>query len=252
MNLKNILFRLIFVLTFSIASFPIYCDWDPSASLKIDKEIVTDALSKPDLVSLKKKVFDYLVNSWCSKEKANLIMDLVILKQPMISVEIGIFTGSSLLPIVAGLSYTNTGYAYAIDPWSSAAAVKGIPRSDGNYAWWSTVSMLDARKVFMTMINEWDFNSFYTLYYARSNHVDSHFDRIDFLHLDGNFSEEGSYEDVELYLPKVALGGYILLSNAFAKVDNEHTKMKSIWLLLDHCEVIAEIENSNTILFQKN
>ena len=34
--------------------------------------------------------------------------------------------------------------------------------------------------------------------------------RIDFLHLDGNFSEEGSTLDCRLYLPKVIPGGYVL------------------------------------------
>ena len=55
-------------------------------------------------------------------------MDLVVLLQPEVCVEIGVFTGYSFLPIVTTLAFLDAGSAYAIDPWSNAEAVRGIPK----------------------------------------------------------------------------------------------------------------------------
>lgn len=76
-------------------------------------------------------------------------------------------------------------------------------------------------------------------------------DEIDFLHLDGNFSEEGSLLDAMQYLPKVNIGGFILLSNALFTVDENISKRSTIWFLYQNCELVFEIDNSNTMLFRK-
>ena len=70
-------------------------------------------------------------------------------------------------------------------------------------------------------------------------------------HLDGNFSEEGAWQDSEVYLPKVVPGGYILLSNALVSVAGQSAKMKALWPLFDRCDVVCEIDDSNTLLFRK-
>ena len=111
--------------------------------------------------------------------------------------------------------------------------------------------MLAVRKTFSETMDKWSFTADYKIIPTSSKKAVSRFDKIDFLHIDGNFSEAGSLEDVLYYLPKVIPGGYILLSNLFVTVDGEYSKMKALWALMDQCETIAEIENSNAALFQK-
>ena len=74
---------------------------------------------------------------------------------------------------------------------------------------------------------------------------------IDFLHIDGNFSEEGALLDTQLYLPKVAKNGYILISNLLIMIGKHPSKMKALWPLFEQCEIICEIENGNAFLFRK-
>ena len=74
---------------------------------------------------------------------------------------------------------------------------------------------------------------------------------IDFLHLDGNFSEEGILLDIELFLPKVRPGGYILLSNLYQKLDGKLTKMRAMWTLFDSCEIIWNAD-PHAALFKKS
>lgn len=199
---------------------------------------------------LKGRVIKYLANSWCSAKKAEMIMDLVFAIRPQVCVEIGVFNGSSVLPIAATLRHLNAGRIYAIDSWSNTEAVKNIPATDPNFGWWSHVDMDKAKNKFTSLIKEWNLESFCSVIHATSELAVQRIPEIDFLHLDGNFCEENALKDVELFLPKVQSGGYILLSNLFQMVDNQYTKMSSMWRLFDECEIIYEIDNS--ALFRKN
>lgn len=199
---------------------------------------------------LKGRVIKYLANSWCSAKKAEMIMDLVFAIRPQVCVEIGVFNGSSILPVAATLRHINAGCIYAIDAWSNAEAVKHMPASDPNFVWWSHVNMDNAKNKFTSLIKEWNLQSCCSVVHATSELAAQRIPEIDFLHLDGNFCEEEALRDVELFLPRVKAGGYILLSNLFQVVDNEYTKMSSMWRLFDECEIIYEIDNA--ALFRKN
>lgn len=252
MKIRTVLFHLIY--TFILSFYPSSIDggWDPKTCLDKEKISSFDVLQDSQFLDLKREVLGFLRNSWCTEEKTNLIMDLIALTQPKICVEIGTFTGYSFFPIVSTLSFLGEGKAYAIDALSNFEAVKGIAKSDPHYKWWLTVNMVQVHELFSKRMELLPLTPFYTSIWTPSRNAVSQFDQIDFLHLDGNFSEEGSCEDALLYLPKVKSGGYILLSNLFLTVDNQYPKMKSLWILLDQCEIIAEIENSNAVLFQKN
>lgn len=201
--------------------------------------------------SLKNRVIKYLENSWCSAKKAELIMDLIFAIRPEVCVEIGVFSGSSVLPVAATLNYLRTGCIYAIDAWSNLDAIKHMSNNDPNYNWWAHVNMKEIKNRFTTLINQWNLNSCCSVIHATSEMAINQIPEIDFLHLDGNFCEEGALIDVELFLPKVKPGGYVLFSNLFQVIDNKLTKMSSMWRLFDECEIICEIDN-NTALFRKN
>lgn len=75
------------------------------------------------------------IPGWCSKEKAFLIMDLLKETQCQNCIEIGVFAGSSLLPIAKTLKHNGTGKLYAIDAWDSIEAVEGFDISGSDYKW---------------------------------------------------------------------------------------------------------------------
>lgn len=201
--------------------------------------------------SLKSRVIKYLENSWCSAKKAELMMDLIFAIRPEVCVEIGVFSGSSVLPVAATLNYLKTGCIYAIDAWSNSEAVKNMSIHDPSYNWWNHVNMKEIKNRFSILVNQWNLNSCCSVIHATSEAAAKEIPEIDFLHLDGNFCEEGALMDVELFLPKVKPGGYVLFSNLFQVIDNKLTKMSAMWRLFDECEIICEIDN-NTALFRKN
>jgi hypothetical protein len=238
-------FRLI-AMTFVLMVTAAHSDWKPTC-ISTTLFLPLD----PQFDELKSSVCSYLSTSWVTQEKAHCIMDLIVLTQPKVCVDIGTFTGSSALPMAVALRYLGSGKVYLIDAWSNLEAVKHISSKDPNYNWWSTLNMKDIKRQCLTMIREWSLESYCQVIHAPSEQAIHQIDQIDFLHLDGNFSTEGSLLDATLYLPKVRSGGYILLSNAFMTIDHALTKKATMWFLYYECELIIKIENSNAMLFRK-
>jgi len=228
-----------------------YANWDFENSIPGASTNSLDVLRDKKFKYLQNRVYGKLRKSWCTREKAQLIMESIVLIAPSIYVEIGAFSGSTILPAASALKFIKHGHLFVIDAWSNDEAIKGLKNNDINTDWWSKVDMTSVKKELGKMIRDNFLQSYCTVIEAPSQIAVSQFDAIDFLHLDGNFSEEGAFQDVQIYLPKVKSGGYILLSNAFYVIANEYTKLKSLWVLLDHCDVISEIEDCDTILFRK-
>lgn len=237
--------------SFLACAFSLFADWNPD-HLGLTDLSYEKVLNKQDLTDLKSHIFEYLQNSWCSKEKATLLTELTVLTTPSVCVEIGAFTGSSSLPILAGLQYNGQGKLYAIDAWSCEEAIRGLPASDGNTKWWGQLDMSAVKTIFSDMLNSWMLNHFCETLPITSSNAASQIPPIDFLHLDGNFSEEGALLDSKLYVPKVKSGGYILLSNVQTMISGKPSKIKSLVVLLDQSEVICEIDGGQTLLFRKN
>ncbi len=202
-------------------------------------------------LKLREQAIQHAKKGWCSEEQANLLIDFVLLTKPQVCVEVGAFRGDHFLPIAAAVSYLKKGHAYAIDAWSNEEAVKGVSPEDVNYQAWMTTDMIQAKESLLSKIQSWKLNRHCTVIHAPSEKAAPQIDKIDFLHLLGGLSEDECLKNVELFLPKVKHGGHILLSNVFLYIDNKLTRMKSLWALLDQCEVVCEIENSNAILLRK-
>jgi predicted O-methyltransferase YrrM len=224
-------------------------EWLPEEVLS---EYDLQAIHNQDYLKLKEEVSTYLTGSWCSKEKTALLMDLVLVTRPLQCVEVGAWTGSSILPVAATLQYLHRGTLTAIDAWSNAEAIRYLDTSDPNRDWWSKVDMGIAKKQFENMLQSWGLKSRCRVISKASNKaVFGLNDNIDILHLDGGFSEETSYNDALLYLNKVRSGGYILFSNVFHTVHGTYPKKKAFSALFESCDVICTIDGENTVLFQK-
>ncbi len=209
------------------------------------------AAQSPEYVKLEQKIVDFLKTSWCTEEKAKVILECVVANQPKVCVEIGAFTGSSTLPLLAGLKYVNHGHAYVIDAWSNKETIRGLPEDDPNTVWWASLDMKAIKKQFIQTMDQWSLNSYFKVLHMSSRKAASQISQIDFLHLDGNFSEEGALLDTQLYLPKVVPGGHILISNVLIMIGKKPTKIKALWPLFEQCEIVCEIENGNAFLFRK-
>lgn len=225
-------------------------NWDPEICWWDDSHDLSELLN-PKYVAVKHFVTEELKNSWCSKDKVNLLMDLVLIQKPKICVEIGAFTGSSVLPVASVIGYNKFGKVFAIDAWDNEVATMNMHEDDPNKDWWLKLNMDQIENTFDTLMEKWKLESFVHKLKMKSNEAVNFVDEIDFLHIDGDYSESGSIEDINLYLPKVKSGGYILISNVYLMVNEKQPKLTSFHKLLEECEMIWEIDNSNAVLFRK-
>lgn len=198
---------------------------------------------------LKAEVQNRLVNTWCSSEKAGLIMDLIVSEKLKTCVEIGVFTGSSFLPIASSIQYLSQGHVYAIDAWSNAEAIKYMDDEDPNKNWWACVDMRQAHSFFQNIAQP--FERYCIELHCTSEDAVHQIGDIDFLHLDGNYTLEGSLKDAFLYSDKVNVGGYILVSNAHICINQDLPKLDLLYYLAEFCETVRVVDVGNTILYRK-
>ena len=236
---------------FLFATSALYSSWQVDDFLSVREQTEPNPQMDADFATLKKKIKHRLQNSWCSEEKVDLLMDVAYIIQPQVCVEIGAFTGSSVLPVAATLQYLGRGKIYAIDAWSNEEAIRYLPPEDPNRKWWSTVDMNAVRHSFDHLMESLDLFDVCIPISKSSAVALPLIPEIDFLHLDGGFSEESSFYDAKHYLAKVKPRGYVLLSNVYHTVNNKQPKFKAFSYLFDTCEYISDVDRDNAVLFRK-
>lgn len=236
--------HIIFLLVIPCAAFS---GWNPEYLDNVDLSLIKNS----NYAELKNKMLFSLEGTWCSQEKATLLMDLTALTKPDVCVEVGAGLGYSLAPVGAALELIGNGTVYAIDAWSNEIATRYWSDDDPNKGPWSTVDMEAIHNIFQNTVATWNFKDRCVEIPLPSEEAAFCVDKIDFLHFDGDYSERGALEDVMHYLPRVKSGGYVLLSNIFTAVNGKLPKMKAFVSLLEACEVVCEIEEDNVFLLKK-
>lgn len=163
------------------------------------------------------------LEGWCTKGKASVLIDLVLLSKPHKIVEIGVFGGKSLIPMAYALQANQIGTIFGIDPWDNQESVRGM---DGvNEEWWRNIDHEAILQGLIKKIALFDLEDQVRL--IRSSSLDAPLIAdIDFLHIDGNHSEEASLIDVKKWTPLVRQGGIII----FDDLNWSGTKSAVEWL----------------------
>ncbi len=246
---------LTWLLSLCIISGPYgYAEWEPDyliSSGLISGEHRQD-LENKSFQRLKSFILKYSKDGWCSSEKANLLMDLIVLQRPMICVEIGVYEGFTLIPIAAALKHLHHGGTiYAIDPWSNNEAIRWMTKDSADRAWWGSVDLERVYRSFLDKLGDIIGDSYCKVVRQTSESAAAGIGSIDFLHLDGNLGAEGAIIDAALYLPKVKKGGYILVSNILHTIGEQQPRLEAFSRALDDCEIICGVDSSNSVLLRK-
>lgn len=188
------------------------------------------------------------IRGWCSLEKATHFIDLVLEVKPEVCVEIGVLSGSSVFPVASALKYLDHGTLIAIDPWDRQECVKYFdPVKDVEHLrWWNAVNLHQCYYEFLELLRENDLEKYCCVLKMSAEKAAPIIGSIDVLYIDGNFSEEGTLKNVQMYLPKVRSGGYIWINDTLAEC-----KQSAVALLFDECNLLKTISEFNGFLFQK-
>jgi predicted O-methyltransferase YrrM len=147
--------------------------------------------------------------TWCEPEKAHVLASIVIALRPQFVVEIGVFQGGSLIPMLLAMQHVDTGIAIAIDAWSADASAEG---QDGvNRTWWTTVDHAAVKRKFLARLDVHGLRDRCIVIQERSDRVDPPA-VIDLFHCDGNHGP-AAITDVERFGSRVSIGGIMILDD---------------------------------------
>lgn len=156
--------------------------------------------------------------------KALVLSELVVSGPLMRMVEIGVYRGRLLLPLALTAKWRATGEVIGIDPYSAQAAEQHDAHACqlDLVAWpheidWDGLHTEVNRIIVSHGVQRWC-----RVLRMRSEDAAQRFaaGSIDLLHIDGNHDHASVMRDVELYLPKVKTGGYVVLDD---------TSWSSVW-----------------------
>lgn len=161
-------------------------------------------LNYPDFAS----VLDRMPNGWCTVEKAQHLYELTIQSGAKRSIELGVYSGRSLMPIALAHQELNTGFVIGVDSWSKRAALEGT-NDEANAQWWANINFMGIYEECIDAIDHFALNDFCGTVRMRSLTFGLLIedDSLTLLHQDSNHSQEVTCAEVELFAPKIKHGG---------------------------------------------
>jgi predicted O-methyltransferase YrrM len=172
------------------------------------------------------------LEGWCSQEKSMLLYTLIREYKPTTAVEIGVYGGSSIIPIAAGLKDNGFGAVYGIETWSGETAIK-YRTNIANDFWWMSINLEEIKERFLRFIVDHRLCDAVKLIECSSDVCSTLFDKIDFLHIDGGHSAFGSTKDVVNYASRVPPGGIIVYDDI-----NWSSTSAGLEVLRDSCSLL--------------
>ena len=189
------------------------------------------------------------IPGWCTREKAEKIMDFLYQTKPKRCIEIGTFAGSTTYPIARSLQYLGKGTVWTIDAWDRKKAIDGFSSDDKNFIWWSTVDIEGCFRQFFDLVARKRLHRWCHVIRSTSQEAISSFpdESIDFIYIDGSPSSKESFHDAILAYRKVKQGGYIWLNDAHCA-----SRLDSVVYLMGRCMWLQQFSLSNqSVVFKK-
>jgi methyltransferase family protein len=150
--------------------------------------------------------------------KALVIADLIARFGVRDTIEIGVYRGRSLLPVAAMLRIAGAGVATGIDPWSIDEALQEDTHAVGpevnewvrSHPWEETYQSVVQR------VEDYRLAEHCRILRMTSEEAVAEFEdeSVNLVHVDGNHDQAAVERDVELYLPKIRPGGFVVLDDA--------------------------------------
>jgi hypothetical protein len=153
--------------------------------------------------------------TWSSTVKKERLYELVnkckeqFPNDTLLSVELGVFGGVSAFCIAKAHKDLNTGFIMGIDAWNKEAPLEGT-NSEENNKWWSELDIEAIHHSFLQSCTDSRWVGYIFSLKGKSDEFIDSFrdDSVTLLHQDSNHASEVIIRELELWSPKVKVGGY--------------------------------------------
>lgn len=146
---------------------------------------------------------------WCTPEKAARLHELIISSNSQFTVELGCFGGRSLLPMALAHKEKQSGFVIGIDAWKAEVCLEGT-NSKENDEYWANVDYKLVYDNCRDAIDKHDLTDYCDTLRMRSQVCGTLFtdNIIDVLHQDSSHNPETILAEIEIWIPKLKVGGY--------------------------------------------
>lgn len=157
---------------------------------------------------------------WATESKARRMYDLVHEaafkfadnhESELISVELGVFYGRSLLPMGFAHKQLDVGYTIGFDAYDNSVCVEGT-NDERNNEWWSRQDLNAAHESVQTAIELNDLADYCIVSKCRSDEAAKQFkdNSVSILHLDSSHNGETISSELTLWTPKMKNGATLI------------------------------------------
>jgi hypothetical protein len=186
---------------------------------------------------IKDETLDYLntLHGWCDEEKMEKLHELVVKcskdfpDTQLLTVELGIFGGRSLLPMALAHKELQNGYAIGIDSYDNVTPTEGT-NAPANNEWWSKLDIKGVFNSFVKATERKEWSGYVKYLKGRSDSFADKFpdNSITLLHQDSNHNVETITKELELFAPKIKMNGYWVIDDAdWQEVKEGYAKLPS-------------------------
>jgi predicted O-methyltransferase YrrM len=148
---------------------------------------------------------------WCDPKKGAELARLVLATKPQKIAEVGVFEGKSTLALAYACKLNKTGTVYAVDSWTKQDCTDDETTSGQEY--WAAMDMDGHYEAFVRHVVRADVVR--QIQFCRMSSWDASrfLPDMDMVHIDANHAEWPSTSDVVNWLPKLKIGGYLVMDD---------------------------------------
>jgi predicted O-methyltransferase YrrM len=178
---------------------------------------------------------------WTTPERGCEMAEHILETKAQVCVDIGVFAGRSTVAMGMAARELITSHVYGIDPWKIDSAIEG-DNVEENAKWWKERANLQEMH-WQTMFVLWAhrLDQWVTIIRNASQYVHQLFPVIDFINIDGNHTESASCRDVELYLPRLRSGSFLMFDDS-----DWGSTQKALKMIEEQCDLINDTGHART------
>jgi predicted O-methyltransferase YrrM len=151
------------------------------------------------------------MEGWCDPQKGLEIARLVLNSKPQRIAEIGVFEGKSTLALAYACKLNGSGTVYAIDSWKKEDCIDDELTS--NQEWWAKLDLNKHYEAFVRHCVRSEVVRHIQFCRMSSCDASGFLPDMDMVHIDANHAEWPSTSDVINWIPKLKVGGYLIMDD---------------------------------------
>lgn len=147
---------------------------------------------------------------WCTPEKAITLASMVVALRPVVSLEIGVYGGSSFFPLALAHKAIGRGIVVGVDPWDIHVAIAAQTEPESR-EWWANQDLEGIYRSVVSTISELGLQEHAKIHRRKSADIDIP-PTIGLLHIDGAHNDE-AVRDVVRFCSHVEIGGVVVMDD---------------------------------------